>query len=166
MPRLGAFRATRMAHCRLYARLGLASYMHIYEYNGGVMQQLENYFRGLSETTRLRIMNLLLQGELCVCDIQRILDASQPSISRHLNYLKHSGLVLDHRDGLRVFYRLVDENRRELKALYRFLRKAFAGKSVLEDDLKQLREAKGKVACSVPAPNRTGRAVMSGLTSN
>ena len=41
------------------------------------MRHLENYFKGLAEASRLRIVNLLLQGELCVCDIQRILNLTQ-----------------------------------------------------------------------------------------
>jgi len=73
------------------------------------MQELEGYFKGLADRNRMRIINLLLHGELCVCDIQRILDTSQPNVSRHLNYLKHSGLVLDRREGFRVFYRLSAE---------------------------------------------------------
>ena len=114
------------------------------------MKELDGYFKGLSDVTRLRIMNLLLQGELCVCDIQRIVDGSQPTISRHLNYLKHSGLVLDRRDGLRVFYRVPKENNPDLKELHRFLRKVFKGKSVLEDDLKDLKDAKARGACAIP----------------
>ena len=76
------------------------------------MQRLDNYFRGLAEASRLRIVNLLLQRELCVCDIQRILNLTQPSASRHLSYLKHAGLVADRRDGLRVFYRLTGSSTR------------------------------------------------------
>ncbi len=121
------------------------------------MRDLEGYFKGLSDATRLRIMNLLLQGELCVCDIQRIVDGSQPTVSRHLNYLKHSGLVLDRRDGLRVFYRLAKENNADLKALHHFLRRVFKGKNVLEDDVKELKEAIARGACAIPTPARSGR---------
>ncbi len=119
------------------------------------MNDLEGYFKGLSDVTRLRIMNLLLQGELCVCDIQRIVDGSQPTISRHLNYLKHSGLVLDRRDGLRVFYRVTKKNSMDLKPLHQFLRKVFKGKSVLEDDIKELKDSMARGACAIPTPIRT-----------
>ena len=119
------------------------------------MNNLEGYFKGLSDITRLRIMNLLLQGELCVCDIQRIVDGSQPTISRHLHYLKHSGLVVDRRDGLRVFYRVPKEKSTDLKTLHQFLRKVFKGKCVLEDDLKELRDAMARGACAIPTPFRT-----------
>ena len=118
------------------------------------MNDLEGYFKGLSDVTRLRIMNLLLQGELCVCDIQRIVDGSQPTISRHLNYLKHSGLVLDRRDGLRVFYRVAKQNSPDLKVLHQFLRRVFKGKSVLEDDLRELKAAMARGTCAIPTPIR------------
>jgi ArsR family transcriptional regulator len=129
------------------------------------MRALEDYFKGLSDVTRLRIMNLLLQGELCVCDIQRIVDGSQPTVSRHLNYLKHSGLVLDRRDGLRVFYR-VAKNNPDLKTLHQFLRKVFKGKSVLEDDLKELKDAMARGACAIPTPIRIGGTVVSNAASS
>lgn len=118
------------------------------------MKALEVYFKGLSDATRLRIMNLLLQGELCVCDIQRLLEGSQPTVSRHLNYLKHSGLVLDRRDGLRVFYRVAKDHDADLKALHQFLRKVFRDRGVLESDLKELKRAMARGACAVPTPIR------------
>ena len=129
------------------------------------MRVLEDYFKGLSDVTRLRIMNLLLQGELCVCDIQRIIDGSQSMVSRHLNYLKHSGLVLDRRDGLRVFYRLAKENNTDLKALHQFLRKVLKGKSVLEDDLKELKDAMARGACAKTTTTRLDQPVASDVAS-
>jgi ArsR family transcriptional regulator len=129
------------------------------------MKELESYFKGLSDVTRLRIMNLLLEGELCVCDIQRIVDGSQPTISRHLNYLKHSGLVLDRRDGLRVFYRVAKRDNSDLETLQEFLRKVFKGQSVLEGDLKELRDAMARGVCAIPTPARTVGTAASDATS-
>ena len=116
------------------------------------MRALEGYFKGLSDVTRLRIMNLLLRGELCVCDIQRIINESQSMVSRHLNYLKHSGLVLDRRDGFRVFYRLARGNNADLKVLHQFLRRIFKDKSALKDDLRELKEAMARGVCAKPTP--------------
>jgi ArsR family transcriptional regulator, arsenate/arsenite/antimonite-responsive transcriptional repressor len=129
------------------------------------MRDLEGYFKGLSDITRLRIMNLLLQGELCVCDIQRIVAGTQPTISRHLNYLKQSGLVLDRRDGLRVFYRVTRENNGDRKTLHQFLRKVFKGKNVLEDDLKELNQAMARGACAIPTTYRSRRPISGDVTS-
>ncbi len=130
------------------------------------MRGLEGYFKGLSDVTRLRIMNLLLQGELCVCDLQRIINESQSLVSRHLNYLKHAGLVLDRRDGLRVFYRLAKGNNADLKAIHRLLRKVLKGKSVVEDDLKELNEAMARGACAKPTPTHLDRPFASDRTSS
>ncbi len=63
-------------------------------------------FRALGDPTRLRIINLLARGSLCVCDIQRILEQPQSSVSRHLALLRSAGLIHDRRDGMRTFYRL------------------------------------------------------------
>jgi ArsR family transcriptional regulator len=62
------------------------------------VQELEGYFKALADVNRLRIVNLLFYGELCGCDIQVVLETSQPNASRHLTYLKHAGLVRDRRD--------------------------------------------------------------------
>lgn len=63
-------------------------------------------FRALGDRTRLRIVNLLARGSLCVCDIQRILEQPQSSVSRHLALLRSADLIRDRRDGMRTFYAL------------------------------------------------------------
>lgn len=72
--------------------------------------KLEQVFRALSDPTRLRIMNLLGDGEMCVCDLvfQILLGVLQPAVSRHLAYLHRVGLVLARKEGLWVHYRLAD----------------------------------------------------------
>jgi ArsR family transcriptional regulator len=67
---------------------------------------LENAFKALADQTRLRIIGLLTAGEICVCDIHGSLGLPQPTVSRHLAYLRKSGLVETRRDGLWVHYRL------------------------------------------------------------
>jgi ArsR family transcriptional regulator len=114
------------------------------------MPELQEYFKGLADQTRLRIVNLLLTGELCVCDIQRILQAPQSGISRHLNYLKHAGLVQDRRDGVRIFYRLVGEQDFILKGLRDFLRPAFRKDRGLRAELAQLKHALKEGVCAIP----------------
>lgn len=69
---------------------------------------LEELFKAVADQTRLRILGLLVDGEVCVCDIQAALGVSQPKTSRHLAYLRRMGLVVDRREGLWVFYRLAD----------------------------------------------------------
>jgi ArsR family transcriptional regulator len=67
---------------------------------------VDRMFRAFSDPTRLRILNLLLPGELCVCDIVDTLRIPQPTASRHLAYLRNSGLVEVRRDGLWMYYKL------------------------------------------------------------
>jgi ArsR family transcriptional regulator len=115
------------------------------------MRELEQYFKGLADNNRLRILNLLLHGELCGCDIQYVLDTSQPNISRHLQYLKNSGLVLDRRDGFRVFYRLSEPMQGTKKHLFKFLRDVFKSSEVLVEDSRKLKKAIEKGSCTASA---------------
>ena len=65
-------------------------------------------FKALADRTRLRILGLLRAGEICVCDIHESLGLPQPTVSRHLAYLRKTGLVETRRDGLWVHYRLAN----------------------------------------------------------
>ena len=116
---------------------------------GGELRELEQYFKALSDANRLRIVNLLFHGELCVCDIQHVLGSSQPNVSRHLAYLKNSGLVLDRRDGLRIFYRLAETKRGRRKTLFEFLQHAYKSDPELQEDTERLRVAVKKGSCTV-----------------
>lgn len=112
------------------------------------MQTVENYFKGLADINRLRIVNLLLTDELCGCDIQYVIGASQSSVSRHLTYLKKSGLVSDRRAGYRIYYRLIQSNQPEYKALIAYLNTALRDKPFVTDR-KRLKQAIKNGACCV-----------------
>lgn len=112
------------------------------------MKELEQLFKGLADQTRLRILNLLIHGELCVCDIQYVLDSSQANVSRHLTYLKNSGLVLDRRDGVRMYYRLAQPSEGVHKHLFGFLREAFQSSEILEEDSRKLKKAIETGSCT------------------
>lgn len=73
------------------------------------LEALETLFKALSDRTRLRILALLSQAEVCVCEIHGALGIPQPTASRHLAYLRRSGLVTGRRKGLWVYYRLSDQ---------------------------------------------------------
>ncbi len=112
------------------------------------MKELDKYFKGLADINRLRILNLLLHGELCGCDIQYVLDTSQPNVSRHLQYLKNSGIVLDRRDGYRIYYRLAEPKSGLRRHLFAFLRRAFKGQEPYVSDTGKLKEAIGRGTCT------------------
>lgn len=71
---------------------------------------LERLFQAFADRTRLRLLNLMSRGEICVCYFVEILDEPQPKISRHLAYLRRAGLVESRRDGKWVHYRLIRPN--------------------------------------------------------
>src|SRR5678816_3657802 len=70
------------------------------------VDELENLFKALADKTRLRILALLGNNEVCVCHIHDSLGLPQPTVSRHLAYLRRSGLVTARRDGVWMHYRV------------------------------------------------------------
>jgi ArsR family transcriptional regulator, arsenate/arsenite/antimonite-responsive transcriptional repressor len=87
---------------------------------------LDLIFRALADPTRLRLLNLIGNREICVCYFVEILGVSQPKISRHLAYLRRAGIVTTRRDGKWMHYRLCMPND-----------EAAAG--ILQETLKHLR---------------------------
>jgi ArsR family transcriptional regulator, arsenate/arsenite/antimonite-responsive transcriptional repressor len=70
------------------------------------MRHSAELFKALADETRLRILNLLVRGELCVCDLMSVLAIGQSKASRHLAHLRNVGLVDDRRDGVWMYYTL------------------------------------------------------------
>ncbi len=69
---------------------------------------LDRMFRACADRTRLRILNLLVEGEICVGDLVSVIDAPQPTVSRHLAYLRRAGLVVTQRQATWCFYALAE----------------------------------------------------------
>ena len=95
-------------------------------------------FRAFSDWTRLRILNLLRGGELCVCDLTDILESSQPGISKHLAYLRKARLVIGRKDGLWSYYRLTPARDAFHKSLLESLAACVANAPELSRDTKRL----------------------------
>lgn len=72
------------------------------------LTDLDALFKGFADATRLRILNVLAAGELCVCDIVSVLRLSQPTVSRHLAYLRRTGLVLARPELKFTYYSLTE----------------------------------------------------------
>src|SRR3981189_305760 len=68
---------------------------------------VERFFQALGDNTRLRILNLIGDQEICVCYFTEILGGPQPKISRHLAYLRNAGIVSARREGKWMHYRIV-----------------------------------------------------------
>jgi ArsR family transcriptional regulator, arsenate/arsenite/antimonite-responsive transcriptional repressor len=99
---------------------------------------VDRMFRAFSDPTRLRILHLLLPGELCVCDIVNTLRIPQPMASRHLAYLKKSGLVEGRRDGLWIHYKLATPQTAFHRKLIECLGCCFQDVAQLAKDSRQL----------------------------
>ena len=69
---------------------------------------IELLFKALADPTRLRLIHLLGDEEVCVCSCVERLKTSQPKVSRHLAYLRRAGLVTTRRDGKWIYYRLIN----------------------------------------------------------
>jgi len=67
----------------------------------------ERFFQALGDNTRLRLLNLMGEQEICVCYLVEILEQGQPKISRHLAYLRRAGIVEARREGKWMHYRIV-----------------------------------------------------------
>jgi ArsR family transcriptional regulator len=103
---------------------------------------VDRMFRAFADPTRLRILNLLLPGELCVCDIVNTLGIPQPTASRHLAYLRESELVEVRRDGLWMYYKLVTPQTKFHKKLIECLGCCFQDVPQLAEDTKQLNRSR------------------------
>lgn len=111
---------------------------------------MESLFKALADETRLRILGLLLTGEVCVCDIHESLRIPQPKASRHLAYLRRSGLVDTRRSGLWIHYRLGHLDDPVLSAIVDAVRHALTHVDVVRKDGERLQKRTG---CCAPAPS-------------
>lgn len=126
--------------------------------------KLVEIYRCLCDETRLRILNLLAQGPLCVCHFQEILGLDQVPISKHLAYLREYGMVESQRHAQWVIYSLPQKRGQELELQLKCLQDCVQSNPVFRNDLNQLKkvqrecgwvaeavaggtEKKGKCAC-------------------
>lgn len=117
------------------------------------LEAMETLFKALADETRLRILGLLLTGEVCVCDIHESLKIPQSKASRHLAYLRRTGLVDTRRDGLWVHYRLAGLADPVLSAITDSVRHALTHADSVQRDAERLRR---KTGCCIPAPSDVG----------
>lgn len=74
------------------------------------LQDVLNFYKALSDETRLKILKMLEKGELCVCDIVYALNTVQPKISFHLSILKQAGIIVDRKEGKWSYYSLKEDD--------------------------------------------------------
>jgi ArsR family transcriptional regulator len=102
------------------------------------MQDILDIFKALSDETRLRILKLLENGELCVCDIVAALDRIQPKVSFHLGVLKEVSLIKDRRQGKWIHYSIDDSDIFKRFLLLSTLERISA--ETVSEDLRRLKD--------------------------
>ncbi len=119
-------------------------YMSINEYNniGGDKLDLIEIFKALGDENRIRILNLLIRQELCVCEIETVLDMTQSNASRHLNKLKTSGIITSEKKSQWVYYRVDNDFIKENDLLYEFIKNKLAENTQLLRDIEKLKKYK------------------------
>ncbi len=101
------------------------------------------FFKAFADPVRLRLLNLLAAGEVCVCHLHEALDLPQSTVSRHLAYLRKRGLVLGRKEGLWVHYRLA----KPAVELHRHLMDCLGACSRELESLKHDREKLNRGSC-------------------
>lgn len=96
--------------------------------------EMERLFLALADKTRLRLLNLMREREICVAHLTEILGESQPKISRHLAYLRQAGVVEARRDGKWIHYRLVSPAEPGAARILAATLAALAGRPDLQND--------------------------------
>ncbi len=115
---------------------------------------IENLFKALADRTRLRLISLIGDSEVCVCFLVAILKTSQPKISRHLAYLRRAGIVAARREGKWMHYRLAEPPDEHAAHIFREVRASLIGHPELQRDREKLMQ----VCCAATLPVQLRRA--------
>jgi len=108
----------------------------------------ELFFRALADPTRLRIINLIGDQEVCVCFFVEILKTNQPKISRHLAYLRRAGIVAARREGIWMHYRITTPQNENAARVLEEVRRWLAKDSPMQQDRLRLQ----KICCASELP--------------
>ncbi len=108
----------------------------------------EKFFLALSDRTRLRLLNLIQDDEVCVCFFIEVLQLPQPTISRHLAYLRKAGVVTARREGKWMHYRIVNPPDEHAVRIFDEVRRWLREESEMQRDRARLM----KVCCAPQPP--------------
>ena len=109
---------------------------------------IEELFKALADRTRLRLINLMGEDEVCVCFFVEVLKLNQPKISRHLAYLRRAGIVAARRDGKWMHYRTVEPPDSRAANIFREVRGWLANDASMQRDRASL----ARICCAPQLP--------------
>jgi ArsR family transcriptional regulator len=113
-----------------------------YNHMRGDKLDLIEIFKALGDKNRIRILNLLIRQELCVCEIETMLNMTQSNASRHLNKLKTSGVITSEKKSQWVYYRIDNKFIEENNLLYEFIKNKTVENTQLQRDVERLNKYK------------------------
>jgi ArsR family transcriptional regulator len=119
-----------------------------------VLSKMETFFLALADKTRLRLLNLMREDEVCVCYFTEVLGESQPKISRHLAYLRNAGIVSARRDGKWMNYKIEFPADQSAAQVLTDTLEWLKTQGNMREDYERL----AKVCCSVEVPVTISRA--------
>ena len=108
---------------------------------------MTDVFKALSDETRLRILSLLLEGEMCVCEIEDCLGLTQSNASRHLNALKSAGILSSSKQAQWTYYGLNEKFCNENRELIHYLTEKLKFLSTYESDKRKREKCKQSNLC-------------------
>jgi ArsR family transcriptional regulator, arsenate/arsenite/antimonite-responsive transcriptional repressor len=117
-------------------------------------RDIEILFRALADRTRLRLLSLMGDEEICVCFLVEVLKTNQPKISRHLAYLRRAGVVAARREGKWMHYRIVLPVEEHAARIFREVRTWLANDPALQRDRARM----NKICCATRLPVQLQRA--------
>ena len=124
----------------------ICSYIYIQIRRWGVMVDL--LFKALSEESRLRILAMLLEREMCVCEIEICLNMTQSNASRHLTVLKNSGILDCYKQAQWAYYKISESFKLENKELWNYLQIQLKQLKTYQQDFNECVKCKEKDICS------------------
>jgi len=110
--------------------------------------RIEELFKALADRTRLRLINLIGDDEVCVCFFVEVLKLNQPKISRHLAYLRKAGVVAARREGKWMHYRIAEPRDRRAANIFREVRASLANDAGMKRDRARL----AQICCAPQLP--------------
>ncbi|MCI2036095.1 transcriptional regulator [Caproiciproducens sp. NJN-50] len=112
------------------------------------------FFKALSEESRLRILSLLLEREMCVCEIEASLKMTQSNASRHLTALKNSGILDSFKKAQWTYYRINDRFKRDHAELWEYLQYHLRELPTYKIDLAEYQKCSGQKLCDTISPQQ------------
>lgn len=113
--------------------------MSIFKYSNIEKEEvMDNLFKTLGDENRLRIINLLRKGELCVCEIENILNTTQSNVSRHLTKLRNENIVSFEKQSQWTYYKINPKFIEENRSLYEYLESKMIENDKFIEDIKKL----------------------------